>query len=123
MREVLLRHVLEHLDDIRSVLDDLWRILEPDDRAVIHVPHFTHFQALTHPEHRHAFHYNSLAMFTPEAREPYTNRLWHVKHTRLRFRSRFLEGVFNRYKYTYTTAILAYLFPAHEIEFVLHPLK
>jgi ubiquinone/menaquinone biosynthesis C-methylase UbiE len=123
MREALLRHVLEHVDDIRRVLDEIWRVLKPDGKAIIYVPHFSHFQALTHPEHRYAFHYNSLAMFTPESGEPCTNHLWGVEGVHLRFGSRLLEHIFNRHKYIYTSTILAYIFPAYEIEFILRPLK
>ena len=98
-------------------------LLKPEGKLFVYVPHFSHFQALTHPEHRHAFHYNSLAMFTPESREPYTNRLWRIEKRYLHFGTRLLEHIFNRHKYLYTTTILAYLFPAYEIEFILQPLK
>lgn len=53
--EILMRHVLEHLQDVRKVMDELWRLLKPGGSLVLYVPHFSHFQALTHPEHRHAF--------------------------------------------------------------------
>ncbi len=121
--EVLMKHVLEHLEDIRAVMDELWRILRPQGVARIYVPHFSHFQALTHPEHRHAFHYNSMAMFTPSSREPYTRYLWHIERSHLRFRWKPLEYIFNRHKYIYSATILAYLFPAYEIEFVMRPIK
>jgi predicted SAM-dependent methyltransferase len=121
--EVLLKQVLEHVWDVRVVLDELWRILKPTGSLMIFVPHFSHFQALTHPEHRHAFHYNSLVMFTPESVTTYTNCLWKIQKTHLHFRSALLEKFFNGHKYVYTTTILAYLFPAYQIEFVLHPLK
>ena len=123
VNEVLLQHVLEHVIDVRSVLDELWRISPADGRLVALVPHFTHFQALTHPEHRHAFHYNSLAMFTPAAGEPYTDRLWTIEKAELHFGSRLLQSFFNRHQHTYTTTFLAYVFPAYEIEFHLRPLK
>lgn len=31
--EILMRHVLEHLQDIRKVMDELWRILKPGGAA------------------------------------------------------------------------------------------
>jgi len=121
--EVLLQHVLEHVINVRVVLDELWRITSSEGRVVASVPHFTYFQALTHPEHRHAFHYNSLAMFTPATGEPYTECLWQVEKAELHFKNRLLQALFNRHRHIYTTTILAYLFPAYEIEFVLRPLK
>ncbi len=123
MAEIVARHVIEHVESVRSVMDELWRILASEGRLFVYVPHFTHFQALTHPEHRHAFHYNSMAMFTAAAGEPYTTRLWTVISAHLHFHSRLLERVFNRHKYVYTSTILAYLFPAFEIEFVMQPVK
>jgi predicted SAM-dependent methyltransferase len=121
--EVVARHILEHLEDIRKVMDELWRILKPEGHLTIYVPHFSHFQALTHPEHRHAFHYNSFQMFTPQSNERYTNRLWKIQRVRLHFSNRGSEWLFNRHKHLYTATILAYLFPAYEIEFVMTPLK
>ena len=120
-----MRHVMEHMHQIRPVMDELWRILMPGGKLVICVPHFTHFQALTHPEHYHAFHYNSFSMFTPQAGEPYTYRLWQIEKSDLHFDKgpRFLHKLFNRHKHFYTTTILAYLLPAFEIEFWLCPVK
>jgi len=123
VQAILLRHVLEHIDDIRAVMDELWRILAPGGLLEIYVPHFSHFQALTHPEHRHAFHYNSLNMFTPNAGEPYTDRLWSIKKVELHFTHPRLGRFFNRHKFIYTSTLLAYLFPAHEIKFLLAPIK
>ena len=124
--EILLFHALEHMREIKPVMDELWRILAPHGRLTIRVPHFTHFQALTHPEHYHAFHYNSLNMFTAGAREPYTDKLWQIWKSELHFDGlgqRLFENIFNNHKFIYTTTILAYLFPAHEIEFWLQPAK
>jgi len=121
--EVVARHVLEHLEDIRKVMDELWRILKPGGQLLIYVPHFSHFQALTHPEHRHAFHYNSFQMFTPQSDERYTNCLWEVQRVRLQFNNGVLGWFFNRHKHLYTTTFLAYLFPAYEIEFMMTPVK
>jgi SAM-dependent methyltransferase len=104
-------------------MDELWRILKPGGQLLIYVPHFSHFQALTHPEHRHAFHYNSFQMFTPQSDERYTNCLWEVQRVRLQFNNGVLGWFFNRHKHLYTTTILAYLFPAYEIKFVMTPLK
>jgi len=121
--EIVARHVLEHLEDIRKVMDELWRILKPGGQLLIYVPHFSHFQALTHPEHRHAFHYNSFQMFTPQSNERYTNCLWRIQEVRLHFNNRGLGWFFDRHKHLYTTTILAYLFPAYEIEFMMTPVK
>ncbi len=115
-----MRHVLEHLQDIRKVMDELWRLLKPGGRLILYVPHF---QALTHPEHRHAFHYNSFQMFTPQSGERYTDRLWSIEEVKLSFGNPILHRFFNRHKCIYTTTILSYLFSAYEIRFVMTPFK
>ena len=123
VESILLRHVLEHVDDIRAIMDELWRILVPAGLLEIYVPHFSHFQAFTHPEHRHAFHYNSLNMITPNAAEPYTDHLWNIKEVELHFTPPLLGHFFNRHKFIYTSTILAYLFPAYEIKYLLTSIK
>lgn len=62
-------------------------------------------------------------MFTPQSGERYTDRLWSIQNVRLVFGNAGLEWFFNRHKHIYTTTILAYLFPAYEIKFVMMPLK
>lgn len=123
--EILMQHVLEHMHHIKPVMDELWRILRSNGKLTIRVPHFTHFQATTHPEHYHAFHYRSLSMFTLQAGEPYTNCLWDMEKSELHFDRglQVLQNFFNSHKYVYTTTILAYLFPAYEVEFLLRPVK
>lgn len=88
-----MRHVLEHVKDIHKV-DELWRILKPGGRLIIYVPHFSHFQALTHPEHCHAFHHSSFQMFTPQSGERYTDHLWNIQDVRLRFKNAVLGWFF-----------------------------
>lgn len=117
--EVLMHHVLEHLTDIEMVLDEIWRILKAGGKLLIWVPHFSHFQALTHPQHKHAFHYNTFAFCTAGSGEKYTDRLWSIDEARLDFGNRLLDFVFNRCKYRYTSTALAYLFPAKNIRFTL----
>lgn len=120
---ILMHHVLEHVGDVHAVMDELWRILAVKGILEVYVPHFSHFQALTHPEHQHAFHYNSMNMFTPGAREPYTLCLWQMLSVELHFDNSLFNWLFNRHKYFYTSTVLAYLFPAYEIKFVMTPIK
>jgi SAM-dependent methyltransferase len=121
--EVLMRHSLEHVHDVTAVMNELWRILVPGGIVRIIVPHFTSCQALTHPEHRHAFSYNTLRAYTREAEEPYTDRYWKVLESDLWFPSRLLTRLFNRHKGFYTNTCLAYLLPASEVRFLLTPVK
>lgn len=46
-------HVLEHLDRPFDVMRELHRILKPDGKLIIKVPHF--IRGFTHAEHTHGF--------------------------------------------------------------------
>lgn len=46
-------HVLEHLDKPFLVMKELHRLLKPDGRLIIKVPHFS--RGFTHAEHTHGF--------------------------------------------------------------------
>lgn len=46
-------HLLEHLDDIRHTMSELYRILEPGGVLVIRVPHFS--RGFTHWDHKRGF--------------------------------------------------------------------
>jgi SAM-dependent methyltransferase len=46
-------HVLEHLPEVFNVMRELHRLLKPQGRVVIRVPHFS--RGFSHPEHRRGF--------------------------------------------------------------------
>lgn len=50
---IVMDHVLEHLDDVFSVIRELHRILKPGGTLEIRVPHFS--RGITHPQHQHGF--------------------------------------------------------------------
>ena len=50
---IVMDHVLEHLDDVFGVMRAVYRLLAPDGRLEIRVPHFS--RGITHPEHKHGF--------------------------------------------------------------------
>ena len=47
--------VLEHLDDLRKVLEELWRISENNAIIEIIVPYYNHTCAFNEPDHKHWF--------------------------------------------------------------------
>lgn len=48
-------HVLEHLNEPVKVLEEIWRILKPNGKLILKVPHFSCRTAYGNPEHKHYF--------------------------------------------------------------------
>lgn len=53
--EVHCHQVLEHVDDVFSVMQEIWRISKPNALVYIDVPHFSGLNAVTDPSHKHFF--------------------------------------------------------------------
>jgi len=64
---VLMKHVLEHLDDVIRVIEEVYRILKPYGQVEIIVPYFRHKNAFTDPTHKHFFTEDSMNYFTDSA--------------------------------------------------------
>lgn len=52
---ILMNHVLEHLENIPEVMEELYRILQPDGTLVITVPYYNSMLAFNDPTHKHFF--------------------------------------------------------------------
>lgn len=76
-------HVIEHLDDIFAAMRELHRMLKPDGRLVIRVPHFS--RGFTHPEHRRGFDVSFPYYFDPAFRGGYTGTDFVCLRTRLKW--------------------------------------
>lgn len=64
--EILMDNVLEHLEDVVSVMEELHRILKPGGTATIIVPYGKSDWAFQDPTHRHFFTERSMDYFTRE---------------------------------------------------------
>lgn len=126
--KIVMNHLLEHVDNVIKVMEELYRILRPKGGIIIRVPCFSNFQATSHPQHKHCFHHDSLRCLTEEAKERYTNSTFKLERNDYIFKSKklfipsfILNKVFNnkKLKHKYVSTILAYLFPADEILYVL----
>jgi len=51
--EITMDHVMEHLTDLRSTMSEIDRILSPNGRVIIKVPHFS--RGFSHWDHKHGF--------------------------------------------------------------------
>jgi SAM-dependent methyltransferase len=59
-REVRAIHVIEHVENVISLMEEFHRILQPGGRAFIVTPHYTDFSSFCDPTHR--WHLNSFSL-------------------------------------------------------------
>ncbi|MDQ6693477.1 MAG: class I SAM-dependent methyltransferase [Chloroflexota bacterium] len=127
---IVCEHVLEHLQDVISVMEELHRILKPRGRAWVRVPHFSSLNFNTDPTHVHAFSSRSFDYMCVGT------ELSHYEYSVVRFRklvckmtmrpitpfNRLLMSLTNRYLNFYEEH-LAYIVPGQELLFVLEAVK
>jgi predicted SAM-dependent methyltransferase len=53
--EIIISHVLEHVDDVVRVMEEVWRISKPGAIIKIGVPYYSGLNAVTDPTHKHFF--------------------------------------------------------------------
>jgi ubiquinone/menaquinone biosynthesis C-methylase UbiE len=61
-------HVLEHVDDVISVMDECWRVTKQNGKMEIGVPMFPSEEAIADPTHKRYFVPLSFSYFTVEGR-------------------------------------------------------
>lgn len=67
--DVVVAHaVVEHLDDIVSAMEEMWRVTKDNGSIVINVPYFRHTDAFGDPTHRRYFTSQSMDVFLSESR-------------------------------------------------------
>ncbi len=124
-------HVIEHLQDVVSVMEELHRITRPGGIVHIEVPHFSSANFFTDPTHRHPFSTRSFDYFiagTVVRDYHYSTVEFKKKAVSLslvgrdeRFR-RFVNRWANRNPNVYESK-WAFVFPAEHINFELEVLK
>ncbi|MFA5185792.1 MAG: methyltransferase domain-containing protein [Patescibacteria group bacterium] len=85
--EITASHVMEHLDDVFSVIRDCAELLEPGGRIHIKVPHFS--RGFTHSEHRHGFDVGFPHYFNPKLPAFYYGPTLELEKMRLDWAIRF----------------------------------
>jgi len=60
---IICQHLLEHLPDMPSTLEELNRITKPGGKIFIEAPHFTRFEAHHHLNHCHRFSFGFFDYF------------------------------------------------------------
>jgi len=117
--EIICNSIIEHLENIPIVMDELYRILQPEGVIKIVVPHFTSVNAYSDPTHKHLFSYFSFDLLTDGSKYG-LNFKYEIIKRRLRFAKKravwnyIVEGLANRFPHLYENTLLR-IFPAMEI--------
>ena len=121
---VLMKHILEHLNDVQLVMEEIYRILKPNGIVEITMPNFSNFQAWGNPEHKHAFNWTSFNHFlTGYESDTYTNAKFKKIRIRLEHNNKLINWFINRFKHLYTSTCLAYLIPQTNLLFIFEKVK
>jgi SAM-dependent methyltransferase len=127
---IMCAHVIEHLDNVISVMEQLHRIAKPGGRVWIRVPHYTSLNFNTDPTHRHAFSSRSfdyLCLDTDLVSYDYSTARFRKLTARMTCRpftpfNRLLMRLINSHLLFYEEH-LAYIIPGQELLFVLEVVK
>jgi SAM-dependent methyltransferase len=127
---VVCEHVIEHLREVISVMEELHRVTRPGGRVIVRVPHFSSLNFNTDPTHIHAFSSRSfdyLCVGTPFERYDYSTIRFRKLVGRMDMQprtpfNRFLMRLINRFLGFYEEH-LAYIIPGQELLFVLEVIK
>jgi SAM-dependent methyltransferase len=125
--EVLAFDVIEHLDNVVSVMEEVHRICRDGARIEITVPHFSSGNAFTDPTHRHFFSRYSFHYFEGSHEFGfYSEARFEVRRANLIFTpglvNRLVSRLANRYPRAYERR-WAWMFPAWFVSFELRVQK
>jgi SAM-dependent methyltransferase len=81
--EIHAYHVLEHVPDVMTTMEELWRISKPGATVHIRVPHFTGILAWKDPTHKRSFTSESFGYFGENGYSYYTRARFQVVSVRL----------------------------------------
>lgn len=83
--EIHAYHVLEHVPDVMTTMEELWRISKPGATVYIRVPHFSGKFAWRDPTHKRSFTSESFGYFGENGYSYYTRARFQVVCVRLRY--------------------------------------
>jgi len=130
---VFTAHVLEHVEDLNSLMSELHRITKKDGRIRIFVPHFTNFGAYTDPTHKRFFGYftmdyytdkNEMCFYTPVRFVIRKKKLcfYITKTSRYSFENKPLTWLVNLSPLVYER-FFCWIIPAQEVLYEIQPVK
>ncbi len=83
--EVIMKDVLEHLDDFLQPMEELWRILIPGGKVTIRVPFMDSWSFFADPTHKRSFCEATFGFLDPSS--PYCRERSYYSHARFYIRS------------------------------------
>jgi len=125
-------HVLEHVEKITNLIKDIHRILKPEGKFFIAVPHFSWSFAFWDITHKHFFGIHSLDPFIENQEFSWVGYEFFLKKPLFKLIKRriqtskwwfFIEIFANKFPDVYEKTGLKYMFPASSIYFELEALK
>lgn len=87
VEEVYSMHFMEHVSDLLSVMEEVWRVCKDGAKIVIAVPYFTSVGAFRDPTHKQFFTFETFDHFTNTKKLPsyYSNAKFEIIKKRLLF--------------------------------------
>lgn len=67
-------HILEHVEDLENAMENIWRVGKNGCKVFIKSPYFTNPCALTRPQHKQVFNYETFELFCND--EPVGNKYY-----------------------------------------------
>lgn len=128
--EIYTRHFLEHIDNFFFVMQEVYRIIKPEGRVIIKVPHFASPTNYSDPTHKRFFGLYSFQCFDPKSAKYNYHQVGEAKFKmesvyysfHYGTLSKLFELVFNKIQARYER-YLCYIFPAYDLKFILRPIK
>ncbi len=126
--KVIMKHIIEHLDNIIKVMEEIHRISKPGAEVFIKTPHFSCRDSWRDPTHKHHLALDSFDYFTDntELTDYYTKARFKIIKKEINF-SKSLLSIIPRIIYLLSKnkyeKHFAFMFPANNLIFVLKFIK
>ncbi|MDP3296463.1 MAG: methyltransferase domain-containing protein [Thermodesulfovibrionia bacterium] len=126
--KVIVKNVIEHLNDIVKVMEEIHRISKNGAEVIITTPHFSSLYSWEDPTHKYHLALDSFDYFTENTKHTnfYSNKRFEVLEKKIDF-GKSLLSIISRFifllsKHKYEKHF-AFLFPANQLYFRLKVLK
>jgi len=92
--KIVCYQLLEHVDNLITVMEEMHRVLKPKGRAIIEVPHVKGLDAFRDPTHKHFFTIGTMSYFSKDCHYCSKAR-FKIIDKKLKFKPKWLERIFN----------------------------
>ncbi len=116
---VVSKQVFEHVDDVESVLKEVYRICKNKAKIIIQVPHFSCFYSYGDPTHKRCFSIFSFDKIAPRCGVKILVKKLTFHKAFRRYKINFLA---NKFSVTYER-FWAFIFPGEHLHFELEVIK